>query len=78
MTKKYTEEIVWSNATLERRKTDRRHADSRRKMSGEKMVLKVPNLRKENDRRSNDRRKKVKLIITGRAVEVVSNNKKPQ
>ncbi len=73
MTNDDNEEVIWSSEMTDRRRNDRRTIDQRRRMSGEKNILKVPNLRRGEERRSSqdkDRRRKIKLTITGRAVEV--------
>ncbi len=67
-----SEIITWSTQMTDRRKQDRRTMQDRRRMSGETRSLKVPDLRKGADRRQGDRRTKVKLIITGRAVDTSS------
>ncbi len=69
MKKNKTEDVVWKTEMPDRRFQDRRTLQERRMMSGENRSLKVPDLRKGNDRRTNNRRRKVKLIITGRAVD---------
>jgi len=63
------DQVTWSSEMPDRRSNDRRTIESRRRMSGEKNIIKVANLRQPNERRKTDRRK-VKLTITGRAVEV--------
>ena len=69
MTDNDHDQVTWTNEMPDRRRNDRRTIESRRRMSGEKNILKVANLRQCDERRSNDRRK-IKLTITGRAVEV--------
>ncbi len=73
MTTKDNDQVTWTSEMPDRRQNDRRSIENRRRMSGEKNVLKVPNLRKGDERRTNDRRK-IKLTITGRAVEVGNDN----
>lgn len=60
------EEVVWTPNMPDRRLTDRRTGIDRRAVNGRQMV--VPDLRASNDRRADDRRK-VRLTITGRAID---------
>ncbi len=68
------ETIIWSNRAPDRRKLNRRSLQDRR-FSGEARALKVPDLREGAVRRQQERRKKVKLIITGRALETSTAKK---
>jgi hypothetical protein len=63
------DQVTWTSEMPDRRKNNRRTIENRRRMSGAKSILKISNLRDNDDRRMTDRRK-VKLTITGRAVEV--------
>lgn len=68
-----SETIIWSTQMPDRRNQDRRSMQDRRRMSGETRSVKVPDLRKGADRRQQDRRKKIRLTITGRAVDTSSS-----
>lgn len=69
MAKNSTEEVVWSSEHQIRGADDRRSDIDRRQYSGR--CITVPDMRAGADRRSgNDRRNKVRLTITGRAMDV--------
>ncbi len=62
------EKVTWSSRKKMRRNVDRRASSDRRQMSGRKIT--VPDMRSGLDRRSGDDRRKVRLTITGRAMDV--------
>ncbi len=63
------EEVEWTSVAVERREDDRRSGIDRRQVSGRSIT--VPDMRSGFDRRSGeDRRKKVRLTITGRAIDI--------
>jgi len=69
VTKNSTEEVIWSSEHQIRGADDRRSGGDRRQYSGRSIT--VPDMRAGADRRSgNDRRNKVRLTITGRAMDV--------
>ncbi len=69
MTKNSTEEVIWSSEHQIRGTDERRSGIDRRQYSGR--CITVPDMRAGADRRSgNDRRNKVRLTITGRAIDV--------
>lgn len=59
------EEVTWTPTMPDRRLADRRTGIDRRAVNGRQMT--VPDLRSQQDRRGEDRRK-VRLTITGRAI----------
>lgn len=59
------EQVVWTPDMPDRRLNDRRAGVDRRQVNGRQMN--VPDLREQNERRGEDRRK-VRLTITGRAL----------
>jgi len=59
------EEVTWTPTMPDRRLADRRAGIDRRAVNGRQMT--VPDLRSQQDRRGEDRRK-VRLTITGRAI----------
>jgi hypothetical protein len=61
------EEITWSSEAIERRSDDRRSGVDRRQLQGR--TITVPDMRSGIDRRQGQRRKKVRLTITGRAID---------
>ena len=69
MTKNSTEEVTWSSEHQIRGSDDRRSGIDRRQYSGRSIT--VPDMRAGADRRSGkERRNKVRLTITGRAMDV--------
>jgi hypothetical protein len=61
------QEVIWSSRQRERNNSERRAAPDRRQMAGR--AINVPDMRAGNDRRSGADRRKVKLTITGRAMD---------
>lgn len=61
------EAVVWTPTMPDRRLADRRSGIDRRAVNGRQMS--VPDVRTGDDRRSDDRRR-VRLTITGRALDV--------
>ncbi|HEX4911243.1 MAG TPA: hypothetical protein VFV64_10835 [Permianibacter sp.] len=59
------ETVTWTPTMPDRRLADRRTGIDRRAVNGRQMT--VPDLRSQQDRRGEDRRK-VRLTITGRAI----------
>ncbi len=59
------EQVVWTPDMPDRRVNDRRSGVDRRQVNGR--PVNVPDMRATNDRRGEDRRK-VRLTITGRAL----------
>ena len=69
MSKNSTDEVVWSSEQQIRGSDDRRICIERRQYSGR--CITVPDMRAGVDRRSGkERRNKVRLTITGRAMDV--------
>ncbi len=69
MTSKLKEEVLWSSEHKLRRDSDRREGIDRRQYQGRSIT--VPDMRSGSDRRSGkDRREKVRLTITGRAMDI--------
>ncbi len=63
------EEVLWSSEHQVRNETDRRAGIDRRQYKGRSIT--VPDMRSGYDRRTgNDRRNKVRLTITGRAMDI--------
>lgn len=62
------EKVTWSSRKKMRSALDRRSGGERRQMSGRKIT--VPDMRSGLDRRSGEDRRKVRLTITGRAMDV--------
>lgn len=65
------EAVVWTPNMPDRRLTDRRNGIDRRAVNGRQML--VPDMRAGDDRRSDDRRR-VRLTITGRAMDAGESN----
>ena len=61
------ETVVWTPKMPDRRLNDRRSGIDRRSINGRPVT--VPDLRSTEERRGEDRRK-VRLTITGRAIDV--------
>ncbi len=61
------ERVIWTPNMPDRRLNDRRAGIDRRAVNGRQMT--VPDMRGDNERRSEDRRR-VRLTITGRAIDV--------
>lgn len=62
-------QITWSSQqSVERSANDRRSGDDRRQMQGR--MITVPDMRSGVDRRSGQDRRKVRLTITGRAMNI--------
>jgi hypothetical protein len=69
VTKKPTEEVIWSSEHQIKGADERRSGIDRRQYSGRSIT--VPDMRAGANRRSGkDRRNKVRLTITGRAMDV--------
>lgn len=69
MTSNLKEEVLWSSEQQVRRECDRREGVDRRQYQGRSIT--VPDMRSGNERRAgNDRREKVRLTITGRAMDI--------
>ena len=69
MIKNSTEEVIWSSEHQMRSSDDRRTGIDRRQCSGRSIT--VPDMRAGVDRRAGaDRREKVRITITGRAIDV--------
>ncbi|MEP1740427.1 MAG: hypothetical protein ABJI60_04750 [Kangiellaceae bacterium] len=69
MASKLKEEVLWSSEHQVRRESDRREGIDRRQYQGRSIT--VPDMRAGNERRSGaDRREKVRLTITGRAMDI--------
>ena len=69
MTKNSTDEVVWSSEQQIQGSDDRRIGIDRRQYTGR--CITVPDMRARADRRSGkDRRNKLRLTITGRAMDV--------
>ncbi len=69
MTINSTEEVIWSSEHSIRGSDDRRSGIDRRQYTGRSIT--VPDMRAGGDRRhGSDRRGKVRLTITGRAMDV--------
>jgi hypothetical protein len=64
-----SDEVQWSSEQKVRSNDDRRSGSERRQYSGRSIT--VPDMRAGSDRRSGgERRMKVRLTITGRAIDV--------
>ncbi|TQV75224.1 hypothetical protein FLL45_09825 [Aliikangiella marina] len=64
------EKVTWSSHKLdERSANDRRSGTDRRQMKSGRMIT-VPDMRSGIDRRSGEDRRKVRLTITGRAIDI--------
>lgn len=61
------ERVIWTPNMPDRRLNDRRAGIDRRSVNGRQMT--VPDMRDERERRAADRRR-VRLTITGRAIDV--------
>jgi hypothetical protein len=61
------QEVIWSSRQRESAGQERRSAPDRRQMTGR--AINVPDMRHGNDRRAGEDRRKVKLTITGRAMD---------
>jgi len=67
--KNTTEEVVWSSEHQMKGSDERRAGIDRRQFNGRSIT--VPDMRMGADRRSgNDRRAKLRITITGRAIDV--------
>ncbi|TQV84904.1 hypothetical protein [Aliikangiella coralliicola] len=62
------EEVTWSSRKRVRGGGDRRTGNDRRQLSGR--AITVPDMRSGYDRRSGKDRRKVRLTITGRAMDL--------
>ena len=62
------QDVSWSSIQQERTKTDRRNRVDRREMGSR--VITVPDMRSGVDRRNGIDRREVRLVITGRAIDV--------
>ena len=68
--KESVEKVTWSSQKLdERSANDRRSGSDRRQVKGARMIT-VPDMRSGIDRRSGQDRRKVRLTITGRAIDI--------
>ena len=64
------EKVTWSSQKLdERSANDRRSGSDRRQVKGGRMIT-VPDMRSGLDRRTGEDRRKVRLTITGRAIDI--------
>lgn len=61
------EQVTWSSKKRVRSKQDRRSGDDRRQMGSR--AITVPDMRSGIERRSGADRRKVRLVITGRAID---------
>ncbi len=69
MTTKSIKDVQWSSSPSARAVGDRRSGVDRRQVNARSIT--VPDMRSGVDRRSGkDRRKKVRLTITGRAIDI--------
>ena len=69
MAKNSTEEVIWSSEHQIKASNERRVGVDRRQFNGRSIT--VPDMRTGGDRRSgNDRRSKLRITITGRAMDV--------
>lgn len=68
MAKDSAEKVVWSSEQQTRSTDDRRIGTDRRQYKGRSIT--VPDMRAGNDRRAGNERRKVRLTITGRAIDV--------
>jgi len=59
--------VTWTSRQRVRSNNERRSQD-RREFSGR--VITVPDMRSGSDRRNGNERRKVRLVITGRAIDV--------
>lgn len=67
--KSSVEEVTWSSKHQVRASSDRREGVDRRQFAGRSIT--VPDMRSGADRRSgSDRRHKVRITVTGRAMDV--------
>lgn len=62
-----TQEVVWSSK--QRASADRRSGVDRRQQAGGRVIT-VPDMRSGIDRRASGNRRKVRLTITGRAIDI--------
>jgi|GEM_PF-2006641 len=68
-TKVLDSKVTWSSRKIdERGPSERRTGQDRRQMKGR--VITVPDMRSGIDRRSGEDRRKVRLTITGRAMDI--------
>jgi len=68
VTKSSTDEVVWSSEHQIKRTEERREGIDRRQFNGRSIT--VPDMRAGTDRRSGQDRRKVRITITGRAMDV--------
>ncbi|MCF6194422.1 MAG: hypothetical protein L3J46_08850 [Kangiellaceae bacterium] len=69
MTYNSKEDLHWSSDPQVRNPTDRRASAERRQFNGRSIT--VPDMRSGLERRcGNERRRKVRLVITGRAMDI--------
>jgi hypothetical protein len=69
VTSNLKEEALWSSEQQVRKDTDRREGIDRRQYNGRSIT--VPDMRSGQERRAgDDRRAKVRLTITGRAMDI--------
>ena len=69
MTSNLKEEVLWSSEQQVRNENDRRETMDRRQYRGRSIT--VPDMRSGYDRRTGgERREKVRLTITGRAMDI--------
>lgn len=62
------ETVVWTPNMPDRRLAGRRSGIDRRAINGRSLT--VPDLRSSSDRREGEDRRKVRLTITGRAIDI--------
>ena len=63
------EEVVWSSEQQVNRSKERRSGLERRQYAGRRSIT-VPDMRSGDERRCDDTPKKIRLTITGRAMDV--------
>jgi hypothetical protein len=63
------QEVTWSSREGVRQGSERRSGQDRRSMGGRRCIT-VPDMRSGFDRRSGKNKGKVRLVITGRAIDI--------
>lgn len=63
------QDVVWSSRQQVRSGPERRSGEDRRQHAGGRVIT-VPDMRTGIDRRSDSNRRKVRLTITGRAIDI--------